>query len=93
MDNFQLGIIKNWKDRCKLEQWFQDIYDKFCKDRKRGRGCHHNVIVYDYNTGEIMFGPFKRKEILAQECAAYSRGFIAYFYKDKIYTIERRELI
>lgn len=88
--NYLTGKITCWQDRKELEEWLQKFYDTHCKTNKTSL---YRAILYDYNTGLIAIGSPKRKEHTALEQFVASKGFIALFYKDKILTIERRELI
>lgn len=88
--NWLAGKIDTRQDLLELEEWLQKFYDIHCTKSKTSP---YRVIVYDYNTGLIEIGPPRRKEYTALEQFAVSKGFIALFYKDKLLTIERRELI
>lgn len=89
-DNYLTGKINNLKDRQRLEEWLQKLYCVHCTTNKTSP---YRAIQYDYHTGLIAIGSPKRKERTALEQFVDSKGFIALFYKDKLLTIERRELI
>ena len=88
--NYLTGKITNYNDRKELEEYFQRMYDVHCKPNKTSP---YRAILFDYNTGLLVIGSPRRKEHTALEPFVDSKGFIALFYKNKILTIERRELI
>ena len=88
--NYLTGKITCYQDRKELEEYFERVYEKHCTPHKYNHYC---AIHFDYNTGLLAIASPRRKEYTALEPFVNSRGFIALFYKGKLLTIERRELI
>lgn len=93
MANFMTGIVPTTnEEREEMKLWFQDNYDRFVKHRRR-EGRLHITMVYDYNTGEISYNRGYRSKFRAYEAVSNAEGFIAYFYDDKLVSIQHRRLI